>query len=199
MNKKLIEKIPILFDCDGVCINFDRKVINYINQRDGTNIDWRTIKNQPTECSFFDSEDSLKFVCSDTFCTDLEILPIGFNAAIKLMNDGYNVQFVTSPYYWSKTWTYQRTRWLEKNFGVSREKIHFCSDKRYMHGISLVEDNVTKLNNWYEYWLQFNFDYPLRPILIEHEYNKDKYLHPDIPRVKTCDEILSIITSGEKK
>jgi 5'(3')-deoxyribonucleotidase len=71
--------------------------------------------------------------------------------AISLFADltcaGHKPVFVTKPYHKSPTWTYERTRWLEKTFGAALEIVH-TGHKHLIHGDVLVEDSIENAHGW---------------------------------------------------
>lgn len=143
------DKMPILFDVDGVVTTgFFDTCASRINERFDTKYkasDFYTDlrKVMPEWDSIMESE-----VRAEGFCLKFKPDPDAQDVIANLIRDNYNVKFVTSPYYRSKSWADDRIEWLEDNFKVTRDEVILCHEKRYVAGELLVEDLVKHAVNW---------------------------------------------------
>jgi 5'(3')-deoxyribonucleotidase len=58
------------------------------------------------------------------------------------------VYVVTSPWWPSPTWMYERTNWLRRHFGVTPEWVVHTSAKKLVHGRVFIDDNYAHLVDW---------------------------------------------------
>ncbi len=65
----------------------------------------------------------------------------------KLMR-AVTVLFVTSPNVDCRTWIEERTWWMKKHFGVSREDVVFVQDKSNTRGDAFADDNPHNVLQW---------------------------------------------------
>jgi 5'(3')-deoxyribonucleotidase len=144
------KKQPILCDVDGVHAKWIEKVLRHCNERFNKNLSVNEIKKDIREYFPWD-EDCEKLVQSHGFVSDLELMQDSHWAVEELRNMGENLIFVTSPYANAPTWAYDRTKWLERHFSISRDEIVFCHDKRYVDGKTLIDDLPRNIHDWNEY------------------------------------------------
>lgn len=144
------KKQPILCDVDGVHVKWVEKVLHYCNKRFNKNILVNEIKKDIRE--YFPWDDKCEeLVKSPGFVSDLEVIEDSFWAIEELKSMGENIVFVTSPYANATTWAYDRTKWLERHFQISRDEVIFCHDKRYVDGKFLIDDLPRNIHDWNEY------------------------------------------------
>lgn len=144
------KKKPILCDVDGVHAKWIEKVLAYCNSRFDKSIKVSEIKNDIREYYPWD-EECEKLVKSHGFVSDLTQIENSLWAVNEIKDMGENLIFVTSPYADAPTWAYDRTKWLERHFGISRDEVVFCHDKRYVDGKFLIDDLPRNIHDWNEY------------------------------------------------
>lgn len=142
---------PILIDVDGVLADLCSVICDFVNTKNNTSFtnddlytDFRIALGK-----YFDT-DVDAFIRSDGFG---QMLPLTTNAQelIDACRSVSNVVFVTSPYGTSKTWCYDRIKWLEKHFNVTRDDIIFARTKKYVDGLILIDDLPKNCKEWSEY------------------------------------------------
>jgi 5'(3')-deoxyribonucleotidase len=69
------------------------------------------------------------------------------DALESLRSDGHEVVAVTSPHF-GPNWMHERAQWLTQVAGFRREQIVFASNKAYVTGDLLVDDNPCYVRAW---------------------------------------------------
>lgn len=172
-------KDPILFDVDGVFADFVTKTVNFVNNRFKT-----AYRAQDVHCDvrkyMVEWDDACEaHVASEGFASDLELHNGGPELIAELMKN-HKVLFVTSPYKDSKTWGYDRQKWLEKHFGITRDDVIYCHDKRYVQGITLIDDLPKNCINWANH-------HDKKSILVDRPWNRNDEIPENVLRVKEED------------
>lgn len=143
-------KKPILLDTDGILtVGFFKKCADRINDEHGTSF---TIDDFTTDLRVVMKEywnaDCEAWVRSEGFCRDFDVEP-GAQQFVKTLYDmGFNVVHVTSPYRDAPTWGHDRIKWLGEHFEATRDDVVLCHDKRFVDGLTLVEDLPKNANDW---------------------------------------------------
>lgn len=149
---KCIEK-PVLVDCDGVLCDFIGECITYLNKRFDTNFRYGDMFDDIRKVvgpKFWD-EETEAHVLSNGFAKNMRELPGAVDGVKKIQDAGYKVMFLTSPYGGSPTWAFDRFKWLEERLGATRDDVIFAREKRYVDGITLIDDKVSNVVKWAEY------------------------------------------------
>ena len=63
-----------------------------------------------------------------------------------------DVYVVTSPWTSSPTWVYERTRWIERHFGIPPKNVIHTAAKHLVHGDLLLDDKPSHVESWGERW-----------------------------------------------
>lgn len=144
-----MNKLPVLIDVDGVLTDgFYEKCAEIINERFDT---------QYKKTDFYDDlrivikewdEKMDEIVRSPGFCSTFEVTNGIFEWIEKIKECDQDIKFVTSPLKDSSTWAYDRTKWLEKHFKVTRDDVILCHDKRYVSGLVLIDDLPKNCIDW---------------------------------------------------
>lgn len=141
-------KLPILVDVDGVVANFCGKVCEIIKETSGREIDTKDIY---TDLRVIAKEEWTheveRRINEEGFAQTLEPFEDGVKAVKELMKD-FNVMFLTSPYPDSRHWYHDRYLWLKKHFDITRDDIIFARDKRFVSGITLIDDRPENILDW---------------------------------------------------
>lgn len=142
----------ILIDVDGVLADFMGAVLSFVNTRHGTNFnhhdmydDFRVVIKE------YHTQELENFIKSEGFCQMLKVLPGAIEGVQKLRDLGWDIMFVTSPYKDAPTWAYDRMKWLERYFGATREDVIFARNKKYVHGVTLIDDLPRNCIEWSRY------------------------------------------------
>jgi len=72
--------------------------------------------------------------------------------AVSYLREVADVYVVTSPWTSSPTWTYERTRWVERYFGISSSHIIHAATKHLVAGDVFVDDRPSHVTAWGEQW-----------------------------------------------
>lgn len=167
---------PILVDVDGVCADFCGTVCDFINTKNGTSFTNNDIDDDiRISLKKYWDNDVDKFVKSDGFSQMLPVLS-GAKELIETCKSITNVIFLTSPYYGSKTWVYDRIKWLEKHFNATRDDVIFARNKKYVNGLLLIDDLPRNCQEWCEYNSKSS-------ILIDAPWNKKDHVDGLITRL----------------
>jgi 5'(3')-deoxyribonucleotidase len=152
----------ILLDCDGVIADYIGLILEYVN-------DSRDVRGVVTELGIvteYDVEGFTLETCPAFNGEDIEIIHnasecAGFAHAIKPYDGALSfverlqtlgdITVVTAPYVQSRTWCYDRTKWLEKHFGFNARDIIFTSQKNIIKGNVLIDDNIAHCTSFPEY------------------------------------------------
>jgi len=148
----------VLVDCDGVMADFLGGVCH------GLGLD-------PKDCSRYDIEEAyrlppgtLQSIAHEPgFCASLAPIPCAQTAIRTLRSRGHRVVAVTSPWWSSPYWMFERTAWLSKYFGFNPKDVIQGSRKALIRGDVLVEDNISTAHEWLDAWPDghaFLFDMP---------------------------------------
>ncbi len=140
---------PVLFDVDGVIADFVGLTVDFVNSQFKTNYRADEVSCDIRKYMKEWDETCERYVCTDGFATYLKMHD-NAQELIKSVEDEYELMFVTSPYKDSKTWSYDRQKWLEKHFKADRDKVIFCHNKRYVRGATLVDDLGKNCIAWSE-------------------------------------------------
>lgn len=181
---------PIIFDVDGVLAGFVHKILDFVNKRDDTNLSLDDISGDIRLYDFWD-EELESYARSPGFCRNLEMLPQGCMAVETLLSQGENVLFVTSPYGEASTWCYDRTKWLESTFGVTRNEVIFARSKQYVHGITFFDDLPRNIFMWEGYWKRQAY------LLNQPQNYETPYKEYDFQRVESTEEILEAVKKAK--
>lgn len=101
---------------------------------------------------------------------------------------GLETTVLTSPWDTSRTWDWDRKRWLLQLYGIDKYHVIFAKQKWLVGGLTLVEDKAENANWWCE---QHN-----RPsILINQEWNIEEEVDPRVIRVNGLEEATVAIRS----
>jgi 5'(3')-deoxyribonucleotidase len=97
----------------------------------------------------------------------------GAIAGVKSIAEHAEVFFLTSPMRSSRTWVYDRDRWLEKKFGTEQGGKIVSTHYKYLvtNGDVFIDDKVTHLEQWQE--SRAKCPGPFLPICWAQPYNTD--------------------------
>ncbi len=146
-----MQKLPVLIDVDGVLTGgFYEKCCNIINEKYKINYkipdlvdDLRVVMKEQWD------EEMEKIIRAPGFCSDFKPYQGALDWVENIKREGMvDVKYVTSPYKNSPTWGYDRTKWLEKYFGATRDDVILCHDKRYVLGSTLIDDLPKNCVDW---------------------------------------------------
>ena len=139
---------PVLIDVDGITANFCGGLCDYFKDRFDIDVDQSKIFGDVRdEAKGLWDDECEDFVKSEGFARTLKPYP-GSVEAIRDIIEEYDVVFVTSPYGGSHTWCWDRFMWLRDHFQISRDDIIFARDKRFVSGITLIDDRYENVIDW---------------------------------------------------
>lgn len=144
--------INVGIDCDGVLADFDLLCAQVLFEVTGRLVDFKKRKS-------WSSRHLVPEWAEDAFdeklrepgrAAGIEPLP-GAKRGITQLKEIANVYVITSPLNDGPFWPYERTCWLEKHFGISRDNVIQASSKaKHLVSLSvLVEDKASTLDRWF--------------------------------------------------
>ena len=140
----------ILLDCDDVLAQFTQGVIDVLNAKCGYDFDINDVTDWDMAHSLGVSNNTIFGIAGEVdFCTNLNIMPGAQDGVEKLKSYG-PVYIVTSPIWSSKTWQFERTRWLHEHFDIQASKVIQTSAKQLIRGDFFVDDRVSHVEAWQE-------------------------------------------------
>lgn len=144
---------PVLVDCDGVVCNFMQHCLDFANGSGKTSRQWKyeEMINDSRSYPYWKEADLESEWQKEGFCSTLPLIPGSQQFIEDLRSLDVHVLFVTSPPRNNKTWPHERTEWLEKHFGIKRDEVIFAVDKRYVGGITLIDDHLKNFHAWQAY------------------------------------------------
>lgn len=147
----------ILMDVDGVCADFIGACLNFINDKHKTNYTNDDINQDIRKTlSHLWDDDCEKMIKSPGFCESLSIIPGCLEAYEYFRKTGYRIVFCTTPYRNAPHWPHERFLWLKKHFKIEREDLIFATDKRFVHGVALIDDKPSNVISWKQYHMHAN-------------------------------------------
>ena len=135
---------PVLLDCDGVAsdmVNHALAEVGY-NGPSPTSWEFRPILSKP-------QQDHIERLLNDpVFWRTIPTVP-GSQAGVEFIRSlGFNVHWVTSPWYSCEGWDYARRSWLLENFGATPDQITITSRKDLVRGLAIIDDKPTNVLDW---------------------------------------------------
>ena len=188
-------KPVILCDVDGVIADFSNTVIGYaLDVYAPATVDFGEYDLQ--KAMHLDDQDwneCVEYIISEEFAMGIEPYLFAVDAVRELMKIG-DLYFVTSHWWSSKTWCYDRTQWLVEQFGPAvREKIIFTHSKHRISGDVMIEDRADVLEGWAKEQSKSPvYGKPLA-ILVDRPYNREADDH--IRRVTSWRKIIELVGS----
>ncbi len=179
----------ILVDVDDVIAEICEPVLNFVNEKldlkDANRFVYDDIKQYDICIALGHPELTPYFIeqlGKENFCKNLEVIK-GSQDTIKELQKNHKIYVVTSPFYYSKFWMYERTNWLVDNFGFSTKNIVHTAAKELIQGDILIDDRLDNINSW----ASAN---PLGfGLLWDTPYNQCENLQYHVIRVKSWDDV----------
>jgi 5'(3')-deoxyribonucleotidase len=146
--------VRLLLDCDGIVCDWIAPVVKGIYDLTGIKVTsdmcggWLQIHKLGLD------KDQLRhverFLEAEGFAASLPVLPGAREGMRELYAIGVPVTFVTSPWSSSKTWEWERRKWLRQNgfWNASLTTIVSTETKFLVHGDMFVDDNPKQVNQW---------------------------------------------------
>jgi 5'(3')-deoxyribonucleotidase len=180
----------ILVDVDGVLADFVGGTLDELHRLGGPRltpehwVTWDGLDIMPEEFR----EDVKNAWRRQGFCENLREYPEAF-LAVMTLRQILPVHFVTAPLPLSKFWYQERHDWLVDRFQARHSgDITFTHEKHGIHGIALVDDKPSHIEEW-----QDEHPYGLA-ILYAQPYNKPM---PGVMRTNDWSEIVRAISDLE--
>jgi 5'(3')-deoxyribonucleotidase len=173
-----INKKKVLIDCDGVLCDFMKFCIEYANNsgKVSKKILFEEVTADTRTYPFWTESGLEKAWKMQGFCSQLPVIPGSQEFVENLRSAGHEILFVTSPPKDNKTWPYERRKWLAKHFDAARTDVIFAVDKRYVSGLTLIDDHTRNCRDWNNYnqaeWNGKRFG-PANAILVATPQNED--------------------------
>jgi 5'(3')-deoxyribonucleotidase len=119
------------------------------------------------------------------YVESFEVLP-GAQEGIERLSKLGTVVIVTSPMM-TPNWAYERTRWLERHFGIPRNRIVHTVCKEFVAGDCLIDDKPDNLIKWH----RRNPDGV--PFMWDAPYNRNVD-QPGLVKASTWDQIIDVLS-----
>jgi 5'(3')-deoxyribonucleotidase len=149
-----------LVDCDNVLADTSSEVIKRINSKLGTDFAKADLKKWDiAESLHIDHALVCEIFASDSFCKNLKIMP-NAKKGINLLRRLGEVICVTSPWYTSPSWMFDRHAWLREKLNFQASEIIQASSKHLIRGDILIDDCTKNIDN-----------FPAKGILFSAPYN----------------------------
>jgi 5'(3')-deoxyribonucleotidase len=142
----------VLLDCDGLLSDFTRGALSVVERTLGR-------RHVPEDIWHWDFCKALGIVGNDrirvmqaisddrSFAVNLPILP-GALDGVRRLREIAEVHVVTSPWNTNSGWTYERERWLLRNFEIDHKHVHHSSAKYLFAGDVFVDDKASHVAEW---------------------------------------------------
>jgi 5'(3')-deoxyribonucleotidase len=146
--------MDILVDVDGVVADLVTPILERVNKATNSSVKYDDI----TKFYFLDpkhkiltkeqSEVARASFSEPGLVESLSVIPGSQEGIQKLRDLGHDIIWVTSPWKESKTWCWERTRWLKEHFDTHSDDIIFASRKEKIPGKVFIDDRVKNVEAW---------------------------------------------------
>jgi len=141
----------ILLDCDDVLAQFTQGVIDVLNRKLGHDFDINDVTDWDMAHSLGVSNNVIFGIAGEEgFCVGLDVMPGAKEGVEKLRQYG-EIYVVTSPIHTSRTWQFERTKWLHKHFDIPASRVIQTSAKHLIFGDVFIDDRVSHVTKWLNY------------------------------------------------
>lgn len=158
----------ILLDVDGVLADFAGALLAWagpVYSREQLT-EWDLTKALGLE----DRQQEFDAVASEPgFCESLPLID-GAQVFVEELRSFAEIIVVTSPYSAAKLWTFERLRWLEKHFAITKHDVIFAKRKYLVRGDLMIDDGPHNIDEFLRR--------DLKGILIDQPWNRD---HRELP------------------
>ena len=147
--------MKILIDCDGVLAQYTKTLVDFLNLYNSYN---GKITNYTPEdilgwhCFQYikDIDKETKSIVREYIGNNAYYMPVveGAIDSIKYLKSRHDVHILTSPYH-SKTWVYDRNRWLKKHFDIDGKSVTYTFEKEQFSGDCFIDDKVENISKWH--------------------------------------------------
>lgn len=158
-------KKTALLDCDGVLSDFVGGVFSLVHQHTGLDLKPEDVV---TEWGFLEGLADIlrgagvphpettaalvkKGIFEEGFVENLQPLP-GAVEAVQRLSTKYDVVILTSPFYSSKFWMYERTSWCQKHLGIPGPRVMHGFLKHLVKGDLFLDDKPSSVAAWAQAW-----------------------------------------------
>lgn len=144
-------KPTLLLDCDGVIIDITKQILEFVSSyypnRTFT-YDQITQHDAFTALGVPELDPVWRRACDEQeLC--LKMLP--YEGSHEFMREAAkiaNIVIVTAPLQKCRTWHWQRTEWLRRNFGINHKQVIFAGDKSHVDGEIFIDDSLHNIVKW---------------------------------------------------
>lgn len=131
-------KPTVLLDVDGVLADFAGALLRWAGPQYTREqlTEWDLMKAIGLEDRqhLFD-----EYASEPGFCESLQVID-GALGLVDELRRVADIVLVTSPYSAARLWTFERLRWLEKHFGISKHDVIFAKRKYLVKGDIMIDD-----------------------------------------------------------
>ena len=193
--------ITIAVDCDGVLADFLGGYIRSVHRLTGEllpreEIDsyyiertaaFARIQQAHAETHPDLHRDVVDRICSRWWCHDLQPLPGAREGLDALRAAGHRVVCVTSPWFSSPYWQYERHHWLARHMAFAPGDVIQTSAKQFVAADILIDDHPDHVRKWQK---RIGQVMPLAAgVIWDATYNRDAV---DLPRTRSWQWLLEM-------
>lgn len=184
----------VLLDVDGVCGDLVSHLLNRLHQKyPGLKIpDYEEFKEYRLTMNTVDDDTvaaMLDILSLPGFARDMPVIDGAVDGILFLRSCGYEITFVTAPFYDNPTWVFDRYRWLSENFGVTQDEMIFTDAKYLVLGDYLVDDSPFNIRACVEH--NKISCKGIVPLVFDQPWNRGKV--PDARRVCGWDDLSDVL------
>lgn len=136
----------VLLDVDGVLADFSGELLRWVGPQytRAQLTEWDLTKALGIENRqhLFD-----EYASEPGFCESLPVLE-GAQDFVEELRKVADVVIVTSPYSAARLWTFERLRWLERHFGISKYDVIFAKRKYLVKGDVMIDDGPHNIDEF---------------------------------------------------
>ena len=178
-------KPTVLLDCDGPLADFIAAVLDIVHDETGNRYKPEDVKTWEIFESIESKEvgDRVYAKIKDRGgCYGIAVQQ-GAAEAVRELKKHAEVVILTSPFYGSETWAYEREKWLYDHFGIKSYEVIHARDKYHVAGDFLVDDKASHIRQW-----QLRFP-DGDGLLWTMNYNQNE----DLRRIHSWKELLDLV------
>lgn len=188
----LARRKKLNLDVDGVLADFAAAVCEHVYTVTGRRYNPNVIRTWEV----FDSLPEPPSVQAEVYarlkaeggCSSIPVID-GAKDAVNQLNEIVDITIVTSPFYGSKTWVYERSRWLHKHFGVSVDHVIHAKRKHAIHADFFLDDKESHVRAWEAYWRAHGHS----PVGLLWHTNRNTDPHPDTKVVTNWADVIQLV------
>lgn len=146
-------KPVVLVDVDGVLSGFVSSYLRAVYRETGRQYSYEDVTQYDMKRALglndLEAANVASHVQTPGFCEDIPVLE-GATDGVRRLQEIAEVYIVTAPWNANRTWTYEREKWLARNFGIPSSRVIHTHAKHLVTGDILVDDKTDTIRKWSE-------------------------------------------------